>query len=148
MPRSCVRRAKNVGIILWAMWSTLDVQMEPALDQFEKWGVKGIKVDFMQRDDQPVIDFYHRIAREAASARCWSTSTAATPALMTRTWPNVITTEGVKGLEHIKWTDGLRPRAQRHAAVHAHGRRTDGLHAGRDAQRRQEELQGRLRAAR
>ncbi|MGC2446597.1 MAG: glycoside hydrolase family 97 N-terminal domain-containing protein, partial [Candidatus Sulfotelmatobacter sp.] len=45
-------KKKNVGIILWASWKTLDDQLIPALDQFEKWGVKGIKVDFMQRSDQ------------------------------------------------------------------------------------------------
>ena len=59
--------SKNVGIILWTTWSTLDTQMKPALDQFEKWGVKGIKVDFMQRDDQKVVSYYYRIAREAAA---------------------------------------------------------------------------------
>ena len=62
-------RQKNVGIILWVVWKTLDDQLEPALDRFEKWGIKGIKVDFMQRDDQPLIDFYHRICREAAKRK-------------------------------------------------------------------------------
>jgi alpha-glucosidase len=64
-------REKGVGIILWVIWKTLDDQLEPALDRFERWGVKGLKVDFMQRDDQPVVDFYHRISREAAKRRCW-----------------------------------------------------------------------------
>ncbi len=53
-------RQKNVGIILWVVWKTLDDQLIPALDQFEKWGVKGIKVDFMQRSDQILIDYYYQ----------------------------------------------------------------------------------------
>ena len=42
-------KQKNVGLIMWVIWKSLDDQLQPALDQFEKWGVKGIKVDFMQR---------------------------------------------------------------------------------------------------
>ena len=63
------REQKNVGIILWVVWKTLDDQFEPALDQFEKWGVKGIKVDFMQRDDQPLINFYHRVCARGGQAQ-------------------------------------------------------------------------------
>src|SRR5581483_7568812 len=59
-------KQKNVGIILWASWKTLDDQLIPALDQFEKWGVKGIKVDFMQRSDQIMMDYYAKVCREAA----------------------------------------------------------------------------------
>ena len=51
------------------VWKTLDDQFEPALDQFEKWGIKGIKVDFMQRDDQTVMNYYHNLAREAAKRK-------------------------------------------------------------------------------
>jgi alpha-glucosidase len=103
-------RAKNVGIILWAMWKTLADQLEPALAQFERWGIKGLKVDFMQRDDQPVIDFYHRIARETAQRKMLvDFHGGQRPALMTRTWPNIISAEGVKGLEHVKWSNGPDP---------------------------------------
>ena len=59
-------KQKNVGLMMWVIWKTLDQQMGPALDQFEKWGVKGIKVDFMQREDQWMVNFYERVAREAA----------------------------------------------------------------------------------
>ena len=103
-------RAKNVGIILWAVWKTLADQLEPALAQFERWGIKGLKVDFMQRDDQPVIDFYHRVAREAAQRKMLvDFHGGQRPALMTRTWPNIISTEGVKGLEHLKWSNVSDP---------------------------------------
>ena len=103
-------RSKNVGVILWAVWKTLADQLQPALAQFEAWGIKGIKVDFMQRDDQPVIDFYHQVAAEAAKRRMLvDFHGAQRPALMTRTWPNIISTEGVKGLEHLKWSNASDP---------------------------------------
>jgi len=102
--------SKNVGIILWTTWSTLDTQMKPALDQFEKWGVKGIKVDFMQRDDQKVVNYYYRIAREAAARHLLVDYHGAhKPAGLQRTWPNVLTFEGVHGLENNKWTDDVTP---------------------------------------
>ncbi len=103
-------RQKNVGIILWVVWKTLDDQLEPALDQFAKWGVRGIKVDFMQRDDQPVMNFYHRISREAAKRKMLvDFHGAIRPATMTRTWPNLLSTEGVRGLEHNKWSKDTTP---------------------------------------
>jgi alpha-glucosidase len=102
--------SKNVGVILWTTWSTLDAQMKPALDLFQKWGVKGIKVDFMQRDDQKVVNYYFRIAREAAARRLLVDYHGAhKPAGLNRTWPNVLTFEGVHGLENNKWTDDVTP---------------------------------------
>ncbi|MBV8858245.1 MAG: glycoside hydrolase family 97 protein [Acidobacteria bacterium] len=103
-------RRKNVGVILWVVWKTLDDQMEPALNQFEKWGVRGIKVDFMQRDDQKVIDFYYKLTREAARRKMLvDYHGGQRPALMTRTWPNLISTEGVRGLEWSKWSAEANP---------------------------------------
>jgi alpha-glucosidase len=103
-------KQKNVGIILWAVWKTLDDQFEPALNQFQKWGVKGIKVDFMQRDDQLIIKFYSRLCREAAQRKLLvDFHGGIRPAIMTRTWPNLISTEGVQGMEHLKWSDVSDP---------------------------------------
>ena len=102
--------SKNVGIILWTTWSTLDTQLKPALDQFQRWGVKGIKVDFMQRDDQKVVNYHFRIAREAAARRLLVDYHGThKPAGLDRTWPNVLTFEGVHGLENNKWTDDVTP---------------------------------------
>ena len=107
---SAYARERNVGLILWVVWKTLDAQLEPALDQFERWGIKGIKVDFMQRDDQPVVAFYHRVSRAAARRRMLvDFHGAIRPALMTRTWPNLVTTEGVRGLEWSKWSRHTHP---------------------------------------
>jgi len=104
-------KQKNVGIILWMSWKTLDDQFEAAFNEFEKWGIKGIKVDFMQRDDQPVINFYHKVCREAARRKMLvDFHGAIRPATMTRTWPNLVNTEGVRGLEQNKWSKYANPK--------------------------------------
>jgi alpha-glucosidase len=92
------------------VWKTLDDQLEPALEKFEKWGAKGIKVDFMQRDDQWMVDWYERIARAAADHHLLVDYHGAyKPAGLSRRFPNVITREGVRGLEHTKWSDAITP---------------------------------------
>ena len=104
-------KQKNVGIILWVVWKTLDDQLMPALDEFEKWGVKGIKVDFMQRSDQILINYYHRISRECAKRKMLVDFHGdQKPATMTRTWPNLISTEGVRGMEWSKWSADSEPK--------------------------------------
>jgi len=103
-------RQKNVGIILWLVWKTFDDKFDQAMERFEKWGIKGLKVDFMQRDDQPVINFYHKVSREAARRHMLvDFHGGQKPATMTRTWPNLISTEGVRGLEQAKWSDFANP---------------------------------------
>ena len=103
-------QAKQVGLIMWVVWKTLDLQMQPALDQFEKWGVKGIKVDFMQREDQWMVNFYERVAQEAAKRRLLVDFHGAyKPTGLYRTYPHVVTSEGVLGLEQSKWSDLASP---------------------------------------
>ncbi len=97
-------KEKNVDIILWVVWKTLDDKLTEALDQFQKWGVKGIKVDFMQRDDQSVVNFYERCASECAKRELLVDYHGAyKPCGLDRAYPNVMTYEGVKGLENNKW---------------------------------------------
>jgi len=104
-------RQKNVGLILWASWKTLDDQLIPALDQFEKWGVKGIKVDFMQRSDQIMMNYYAKVCREAAKRHMLVDFHGdQKPATMMRTWPNLINTEGVRGMEWSKWSWESEPK--------------------------------------
>jgi len=104
-------RRKNVGIILWVVWKTLDDQLDQALDQFEKWGVKGLKVDFMQRDDQLLVNFYWKVAKEAAARKMIVDFHGAyKPAGLRRTYPNVLTREGVKGMEWCKWSSDVTPQ--------------------------------------
>src|SRR6266545_2385958 len=103
-------KQKNVGVILWVVWKSLNDQLEPALDQFSQWGVKGIKVDFMQRNDQVLMNFYHNLSRETAKRKMLvDFHGAQKPASLTRTWPNLISTEGVRGLEWSKWSAETDP---------------------------------------
>ncbi len=102
--------SRDVGVILWVVWLTLDRQLDTALDQFEEWGIKGIKVDFMQRDDQLMVNYYEKIAREAAKRRLMVDFHGSyKPTGLRRTYPNVLTREGVMGAEHNKWTDEITP---------------------------------------
>jgi alpha-glucosidase len=103
-------KQKNVGIILWVIWKTLDKQFDAAFDQYEKWGIKGLKIDFMQRDDQLVMNFYQKVCREAARRKMLlDFHGAIRPATFMRTWPNVVNTEGVRGLEQNKWSKLSNP---------------------------------------
>lgn len=101
---------KGVGLILWVVWKTFDDQLYEALDQFIKWGIKGVKVDFMQRDDQLMVNYYYKIARETAERHLLVDFHGAyKPAGLRRTYPNVITREGVRGLEWCKWSNAVGP---------------------------------------
>ena len=101
---------KNVGVILWVIWKTLEDQWEEAFDQFEQWGIKGIKVDFMQRDDQWMVNYYWRVAEEAAKRKLLVDFHGSyKPSGLRRAFPNVITREGVVGLENVKWSKKNTP---------------------------------------
>jgi alpha-glucosidase len=103
-------KQKNVGVILWVVWKSLDDQLIPALDLFQKWGIQGIKVDFMQRDDQLLIDFYHKVSRETAKRHMLVDFHGGQKQItMTRTWPNMISGEGVRGMEWSKWSADSEP---------------------------------------
>jgi alpha-glucosidase len=103
-------KKKNVGVVLWIVWLTLDKQFDRAFEQFEKWGVKGLKVDFMQRDDQKMVNYYERVAREAAKRKMLVDFHGAyKPTGMQRKYPNAVTREGVLGLEHNKWSKDDSP---------------------------------------
>jgi alpha-glucosidase len=104
-------REKNVGIFLWCVWRTIDRQMEEALNQFGKWGVAGLKVDFMDRDDQIVVNFQERLLRETAKRKMLVDYHGAYhPTGICRTYPNHINVEGVRGLEYNKFNpEGTSP---------------------------------------
>ncbi len=103
-------KEKNVRVILWVLWNKLDDQLEKALDQYAKWGIAGIKVDFMQRSDQKLINYYHKVSQETAKRKMLVDFHGdQKPATMTRTWPNLIGTEGVRGMEWDKWSAETDP---------------------------------------
>ncbi len=98
-------KSKGVGVWLWVQWQQLDNQMDAALTQYEAWGIKGIKVDFMNRNDQEMVDWYHKVLEKAAAHHIMVDLHGAYPPNgLNRTWPNYVTQEGVLGAENNKWS--------------------------------------------
>ncbi len=101
---------KGVGILLWAHWEHVQARMDKVLDTYAAWGVKGIKVDFMNRDDQEMVNFYYRLADATASRHLLlDLHSAYPPAGLQRTYPNFITQEGVLGAEWNKLNKDVTP---------------------------------------
>ncbi|MBQ4013233.1 MAG: glycoside hydrolase family 97 protein [Bacteroidales bacterium] len=97
--------SKGVDLVLWAVSYVLDKDLEKACKTYSKMGIKGFKVDFMNRDDQEVTEQLYRIAEAAARHQMLVDYHGMyKPAGMNRTWPNVLNFEGVWGLEQMKWT--------------------------------------------
>ena len=97
-------KEKNVGLILWVTWKALEDQFEEALAKFSEWDIKGIKVDFMQRDDQWMVRYYEKVAKRAADYKMLVDFHGSyKPSGLRRAYPNVISREGVRGLEQHKW---------------------------------------------
>lgn len=102
--------SKGVGIILWSLWRPIDEKMDSILDKFVQWGVKGIKVDFIQRADQYAVNYYERLAKACADRKLLVDYHGAyKPVGLHRKYPNVINYEGVKGGENNKWADYITP---------------------------------------
>ncbi len=98
-------KSKNVGIILWAGYWAVNRDMENVCKTYSEMGVKGFKVDFMDRDDQAMVEFYYRCAETAAKYKLMVDYHGAyKPTGLHRTYPNVINFEGVHGLEQLKWS--------------------------------------------
>ena len=96
--------AKGVGIILWAGYWAFDKDLEKVCEHYSKMGVKGFKVDFMDRDDQMMVDFHRRAAEVAAKWHLMIDFHGTyKPTGLQRTYPNVVNFEGVYGLENMKW---------------------------------------------
>lgn len=103
-------RSKGVGVVLWALWTPLWDNMEEILDTYRDWGVKGVKVDFMQMNDRNMVNFYERLASE-----CFRRGLAVDfhgsfkPNGLHRKYPNVLSYEGVYGMEHDKCSKDISP---------------------------------------
>ncbi|HYG19454.1 MAG TPA: glycoside hydrolase family 97 protein [Ohtaekwangia sp.] len=98
-------RSKNVDIILWVGYYAFNRDMENVCRHYAQMGVKGFKVDFMDRDDQEMVRFYYRAAALAARYKLLLDFHGAyKPTGLQRTYPNVINFEGVHGLEQLKWS--------------------------------------------
>lgn len=97
-------KSKKVGLILWATWVSVDMSFNAILPSLKRWDIKGLKIDFMQRDDQQMVQFYWTVAELCARHNLLVDFHGAyKPSGLQRTWPNVMTFEGVLGLENCKW---------------------------------------------
>jgi alpha-glucosidase len=104
-------KEKNVKLILWLHWGAVDKEMETAFPLYEKWGIAGVKIDFMDRDDQEMVQYYERVAKLAAQHHLLVDFHGAyKPTGWHRTYPNVITREGVMGNEYNKWSTNVTPQ--------------------------------------
>ncbi len=96
--------SKNVGIILWAGYYAFERDMERVCSHYSQMGIKGFKIDFMDRDDQQMVDFHYRAAEIAAKYKLLVDFHGTyKPTGLNRTYPNVINFEAVHGLEQMKW---------------------------------------------
>ncbi len=103
-------KEKNVRIWLWSHWTSVDKYMDQAFPLFEQWGVAGVKIDFMNRDDQQMVAWYRHVVELAAQHHLMIDFHGAfKPDGLRRTWPNLITREGVMGKEYLKWSARTTP---------------------------------------
>ena len=103
-------RQRGVGIWLWAHWKALEPRMDEVFARYRDMGIKGVKVDFMDRDDQEMVAFFHRMMRSAAAHRLMlNLHGAYRPTGLNRTWPHFLTQEGVLGAEYNKWSRRITP---------------------------------------
>ena len=97
--------AKGVKVWIWTHYTPTVLQMDSAFPLYEKWGVAGVKIDFIQRGDQTGVEFYYRAARLAAVHHLMlDFHGTTTPWGISRTYPNVVGYEGVLGMENSKWS--------------------------------------------
>jgi alpha-glucosidase len=98
-------KERNVGIILWASWMAIHDKTEAVFENYAKLGVKGFKVDFIDRDDAKMVNSVYDIAQRAANHKLIIDFHGMyKPTGIQRTYPNILNFEGVKGLENNKWT--------------------------------------------
>lgn len=96
--------SKNVGLILWAGYKAVERDIEGVCKHFSEMGIKGFKVDFMNRDDQKAVEFFEDVAKTAAKYHLLIDFHGAfKPQGIQRAYPNVLNFEGVAGLEQMKW---------------------------------------------
>jgi alpha-glucosidase len=97
-------RAKNVRLRFWMHWQAAKANMARAFPLYRQWGVEGVMIDFMDREDQEMVNFQRELIRLAAVNHLTVTlHGVAKPTGLQRTYPNLLTTEGVMNLEHDKW---------------------------------------------
>ncbi|MDN3583238.1 glycoside hydrolase family 97 protein [Mucilaginibacter flavus] len=113
MQQVCDSAAKRgVGIRFWVHWAALYLKLDAAFTQYEKWGVKGLMCDFMDRDDQEMVNMQTEILEKAAQHKLHIQFHGAyKPTGLSRTYPNEFTREGTLNYENDKWNDIVTPDA-------------------------------------
>jgi alpha-glucosidase len=107
---------KNVKVWIWLYYGSVDALMEQAFPLYEKWGVAGMKIDFIERDDQRGVDWYYRVAKLAAEHHLMVDFHGSTkPSGLERAFPNVMGYEGVLGMEQSK--AGMRDSPEHHVTL-------------------------------
>jgi alpha-glucosidase len=108
-----VQYAKSMGVGMWLITHFRDLhsQVDEAFTQMEKWGVKGVKIDYLDRTDQWMMNWYRSTAKKAADHHLMvDFHGASKPDGSARTFPNVLTREGVMGAEYNRWSARVTPR--------------------------------------
>lgn len=101
----------HVGVILWVGWRALTLQLEPVFKQYAEMGIRGFKIDFIDRDDQVAVESTYKMAELAAEYKLiLDFHGVYKPTGLQRTYPNIVGYEGVRGLENYKWADEDMPR--------------------------------------
>lgn len=96
--------AKGVKIRLWMHWAAVEAHMDRAFPLYREWGIEGVMLDFMDRDDQEMVRFLRRVLEKAAENRLTVTLHGVSqPSGLERTFPNLLTSEAVMNLEYDKW---------------------------------------------
>ena len=104
-------RAKNVGIRFWVYWKPLKEHLEEAFASYEEWGIKGLMVDFLDRDDQEMVEWQEHVLQVAARHHLHVQFHGSyKPSGEQRTYPNLFNREGVLNLEYLKWDDRCTPQ--------------------------------------
>lgn len=102
--------SKGVGLMLWVVGNVLDDRLEEACDYYAKLGIKGFKVDFIDRDDQQAVELVYRLAEATAAQQLMlDIHGIYKPTGLNRTFPHIVNFEGVYGLEELKWSNPDMP---------------------------------------
>ena len=102
--------ARGVKVLIWLYWSAVKKQIDQAFPLYEKWGVSGVKIDFMERDDQEMVNFYQEMVSKAARYHLTVDFHGAyKPTGLRRAYPNLLTREGIMGMEYSKWSTRITP---------------------------------------
>lgn len=122
-------KEKGVGVLLWLTWLTVEKHFD-LFKTFSEWGISGIKIDFMDRSDQWMVNFYERVVKAAAENHLVIDFHGAfKPAGLERRYPNLLSYEGVRGMEYM---GNCIPENSLYFPIYKKCSRADGLYAGGD----------------